>query len=65
MVGSGSQVDVIVDGLVWDEGVVLKEVAHIVVSVFSGFAIPQLGYFGAEHLDTAGVGGFQRPDTVE
>ena len=56
LVGSGSQVD---------EDVVLEEVAHIVAPVFSGFAIPQLGYFGAEHLDTAGVGSFQRPNTVE
>jgi len=43
LVGSGSQVDVVVDGLVWDEGVVLEEVAHIVAPVFSGFAIPQDG----------------------
>ena len=42
LVGSGSQVDVVVDGLVWDEGVVLEEVAHIVAPVFSGFAIPSL-----------------------
>ena len=35
-VGSGGQVDVVVDGLVWDEGVVLEEVAHIVAPVFSG-----------------------------
>ena len=65
MLGRGSQVDVVVDGLIWDEGVVLEEVAHIVAPVFSGFAISQLGYFGAEYLDAAGVGGFQRPNAVE
>ena len=48
LVGSGSQVDVVVDGLVWDEGVVLEEVAHIVAPVFSGFAIPQDGPKGNE-----------------
>ena len=42
-VGSGGQVDVVVNGLVWDEGIVLEEVAHIVAPVFSGFAIPQDG----------------------
>ena len=42
-VGSGGQVDVFVNSLVWDEGIVLEEVAHIVAPVFSGFAIPQDG----------------------